>query len=141
MRFIVFVMGNEDSESGVMPTTEQLAEMGRYNDELIKAGVMLGGEGLHPTSAGAKVNFLDDGDRTVVDGPFAEAKEVVAGFWLWQVDSLEEAVDWAKRCPGGEGSLQIRQIFESEDFGDAMTPELKEQEDRQRAAVEANTGA
>ncbi|MEA2348363.1 MAG: hypothetical protein QOG62_2150 [Thermoleophilaceae bacterium] len=143
MRFIVFMMGNEDSEGGVMPTTEQLAEMDRFKDELIEAGVMLGGEGLAPTSDGVTVNFLADGARSVVDGPFTEAKEVVAGFWLWQCDSLEDAVEWAKRMPDweGEGSVQIRRIFEAEDFGDVVTPEMIEEDARQRAQIRANVEA
>ena len=135
MRVMVLVKANADSEAGVMPTEQELTDMSNYNEELAKAGVMLGGEGLHPSSKGARVMFSGD-RRTVVDGPFTEAKELIAGFWLWQVRSMEEAVEWAKRCPnptGAESELEIRQVFDSEDFGEAMTPALKEQEERIRA--------
>jgi hypothetical protein len=134
---MVMIRATADIEAGTMPTEQELTEMGNYNEELVKAGVMLGGEGLHPSSKGARVMFSGD-RRTVVDGPFTEAKELVAGFWLWQVRSMEEAVEWVKRCPnptGAESEIEIRQVFEAEDFGDVMTPALKEQEDRLRAAI------
>jgi hypothetical protein len=137
MRFMVIVKASKDSEAGKLPTTELLAAMGKFNDELIKAGVMLAGEGLHPSSKGARVRFSGD-KRTVIDGPFAETKELVAGFWLWKCKSLQEAIDWAKRCPNPHndgGELEIRQIFEAEDFGENLTPELREQEERQRAEL------
>jgi hypothetical protein len=131
MRFMVIVKANKESEAGEMPTTEMLTEMGRYNEELVKAGVMLAGEGLQASSKGARVRF--DGDkRTVIDGPFSETKELVAGFWVWQVNSLKEAIDWLKKAPFKEGEVEIRQIFESEDFGEEFTPELREQENRMR---------
>ena len=132
---MVLIKANADTEAAVMPTEQELTEMSNYNEELAKAGVMLGGEGLHPSSKGARVKFSGD-RRTVVDGPFTEAKELIAGFWLWQVRSMEEAIEWVKRCPnptGAESEIEIRQVFESEDFGEAMTPALKEQEDRIRA--------
>lgn len=133
MRFIVLVKANKDSEAGVMPTQEQLTEMGKFNEELVKAGVMLAGEGLHPSSKGTRVRFSGK-KRTVVDGPFAETKELVAGFWIWQVKSREEAIEWLKRAPFGDGAeIEIRQIFEAEDFGAEFTPELRHQEDRIRA--------
>ena len=135
MRFIVMVKATRETEAGVMPDEKMLTEMGRYNEELVKAGVMLAGEGLHPTSRGARVKFSGS-RRTVVEGPFGDAKDLIAGFWLWQVKSREEAIEWAKRCPnptGAEGELEIRQIFEVEDFGAALTPELKAQEERLRA--------
>ena len=135
MRVMVLVKANGDTEAGVMPTEQELTDMGNYNEELVKAGVMLAGEGLHPSSRGARVVFSGD-RRTVIDGPFTEAKELVAGFWLWQVRSMEEAVEWVKRCPnptGSESEIEIRQVFDTEDFGDAMTPALKEQEERLRA--------
>jgi len=128
MKFMVFVKATEETEAGVLPSEEMLSEMGKYNQELVKAGVMLGGEGLHASSKGARVQFAGP-KRSVVDGPFTEAKELVAGFWLWQCKSLDEAVEWAKRCPNptdGESQLEIRQIFEDADFGAAMTPELRE---------------
>ena len=147
MRFMVIVKADKNSEAGVLPSEELIAAMGKYNEELIKAGVMLAGEGLHPSSKGARVKFAADGKRTVVDGPFAETKELVAGFWLWQVKSKEEALEWLKRCPapmgpGQEAELEIRQVFEAEDFGKEFTPELREQEERIRAQVEqlANAG-
>jgi len=135
MRFMVIVKANEDSEAGVMPTTEMLAEMGKYNEELVKAGVMLNGDGLHPSSKGVRVRF--DGDkRTVTDGPFPETKELIAGFWIWQCDSLADAIDWLKKAPFDGGTeLEIRQIFDAADFGEAFTPELQEQEDRLRAQL------
>jgi len=137
MRVMVMIKANADTEAATMPTEQELTEMGNYNEELVKAGVMLGGEGLHPSSKGARVMFSGD-RRTVVDGPFTEAKELVAGFWLWQVRSMEEAVEWVKRCPnptGAESMIEIRQVFEAADFGDVMTPALKEQEDRLRAEI------
>jgi hypothetical protein len=140
MKVMVFVKADKDSEAGVMPSTELLTAMGKYNEELVKAGVMLAGEGLHPSSKGARVYFSGD-KRSVVDGPFTEAKELIAGFWLWQVKSLDEAIEWAKRCPnptGVESELEIRPVFEAEDFGEAFTPELREQEARLRAQSEAN---
>ncbi|MDQ3675165.1 MAG: YciI family protein [Gemmatimonadota bacterium] len=138
MRFIVLVKADKDSERGVMPTTEQLAEMGKYNEELVKAGVMLAGEGLHASSKGTRVRFSGK-KRTVIDGPFAETKELVAGFWIWQVKSKEEAIEWLKRAPfDGGAEVEIRQIFEADDFGAEYTPELRQQDDRLRAQVEAN---
>lgn len=140
MRFMVLVKGNGDSEAGVMPSEELLAAMGQYNEEMVKAGVMLAGEGLHPSSKGARVKFSGD-ERTVTDGPFAEAKELIAGYWLIQVKSREEAIEWVKRCPNpmdGESEIEIRQVFEAEDFGDELTPELREQEDRIRSRAEQN---
>ena len=139
MRFIVMVKASPESEAGVLPSQELLTEMGKFNEELVKAGVMLEGEGLHPSSKGARVKFSGS-KRTVVDGPFAETKELVAGFWVWQVRSKEEAIEWAKRCPnptGAEGELEIRQIFEADDVGAEFTPELREQEERLRAQVAA----
>ena len=138
MRFMVMVKATADSEAGVMPSEELLAEMGRFNEELVKAGVMLAGEGLHPSSKGARVHFSGK-DRTVIDGPFAETKELVAGFWLWKCASLQEAIEWAKRCPNpmpGPSEIEIRQVFEAEDFGEEFTPELRAQEERLRAQVE-----
>ena len=140
MRFMVIVKATEESEAGVMPSTELLTAMGAYNEELVNAGVMKAGEGLHPSSKGARVLF-DGEKRTVTDGPFAETKELIAGFWIWEVGSMEEAVEWAKRCPNpmdGPSVLEIRQVFEAEDFGDAFTPELREQEDRLRERTESS---
>jgi hypothetical protein len=140
MRFMVLVKATEESEAGIMPSEELLAAMGKYNEEMVKAGVMLAGEGLQPSSKGARVKFSGK-ERTVVDGPFAETKELVAGFWLIQVKSKEEAIEWVKRCPNpmeGESEIEIRQVFEAEDFGEELTPELREQEDRIRAQAEAN---
>jgi len=140
MRVMVLVKATKDSEAGVMPSEELLTEMGNFNEELVKAGVMLAGEGLHPSSKGARVKFSGD-KRTVVDGPFAETKELVAGYWLWQVRSMDEAVEWVKRCPNpmpGESEIEIRPVFEAEDFGDEFTPELREQEARLRAQAAAN---
>ena len=141
MRFMVIVKASKDSEAGVMPSEQLLTEMGKYNEELVKAGVMLAGEGLHPSSKGARVRFSGD-KRTVIDGPFAETKELVAGFWLFQVKSKEECIEWVKRCPnpmpGTESEIEIRQVFESEDFGAEFTPELRAQEDRIRAQAEKN---
>jgi hypothetical protein len=128
---MVIVKADKNSEAGAMPTRELLAEMGQFNEELAKAGVMLAGEGLQPSSKGARVRF-NGNKRTVIDGPFAETKELVAGFWLWQVRSKEEAIEWLKRAPFREGEVEIRQVFESEDFGAEFTPELREQEERVR---------
>jgi hypothetical protein len=131
VRVMVMVKANEQSEGGVLPDEQMLTEMNKFNEELVKAGVMLAGEGLDASSKGARVKF--DGDkRTVIDGPFAETKELVAGFWLWQVRSMDEAIEWLKRAPFKEGEVEIRKVFEAEDFGDAMTPELKEQTERLR---------
>jgi hypothetical protein len=138
MRVMVLVKASEDSEAGVMPTEELLTEMGNYNEELVKAGVMLAGEGLHPSSKGARVRFSGS-DRTVIDGPFAETKELIAGYWLWQVRSMDEAIEWLKRAPFEEGAeIELRPVFEADDFGDEFTPELREQEERLRAQAEAN---
>ena len=136
MRFMVLVKADKKSEAGVMPDQKLLAEMGKFNEELVKAGVMLAGEGLQPSSKGARVRF-SGGTRTVVDGPFAESKELVAGFWLWQVKSKAEAIEWLKRAPFEEGEVEIRQVFETEDFGAEFTPELRAQEDRLRAEINA----
>ena len=138
MRVIVFVKATKDSEAGKMPDKQLLADMGKFNEELVKAGMMLAGEGLHPTSKAARVKFSGT-KRTVVDGPFAETKELVAGFWLWQVRSMEEAIEWVKRCPNphaGDSEIEIRPIFEAEDFGAEFTPELREQEERLRSEIE-----
>lgn len=136
MRFMVFVPGNADTEAGVMPSTEQLEEMTQYNEELVKAGVMLAGDGLHPTAKGARVRF-DGSERTVVDGPFTEAKEIVAGYWIWECASREEAIEWLKRAPFDGGTeIELRQVFDPEDFGEAYTPELAEREERMRQEVE-----
>ena len=132
MRFMMLVRADKDTEAGVLPSTEILAAMGKYNEELVKAGVLLAGEGLHPSAKGARVKF-SGGQRTVTDGPFAETKELIAGFWLIQVKSREEAIEWAKRVPFEEGEIEIRQVFEAEDFGPALTPELREAEERLRA--------
>ena len=134
MRVMVLVKATKESEAGEMPNQELLSEMGKFNEELVKAGVMLAGEGLHPSSKGARVEF-SGAQRSVTDGPFAETKELVAGFWLWQVKSKEEAIAWVKRCPnptGAEGEIEIRQVFEADDFGPALTPEQREQEERLR---------
>ncbi|MGY1662800.1 YciI family protein [Geodermatophilus sp. SYSU D00705] len=136
MRYMVIVKASEDSERGAMPTEQELAEMGAYNEELAKAGVMLAGEGLHPSSRGFRVRYAQDGRTTVVDGPFAETKELVAGYWILQVSSLEEVLEWVKRIPFRDGEVEVRQVFEADEFGEAYTPELREQEDRIRAAVE-----
>jgi hypothetical protein len=139
MRFMVLVKANKDSEAGVLPSEELLAEMGKFNEELAKAGVLLAGEGLHPSSKGARVKFSGD-KRTVIDGPFPESKDLIAGFWLLQVKSKEDAIEWVKRCPnpmpGSEAEIEIRQLFEAEDFGAEFTPELREQEERLRAQIE-----
>ena len=134
MRFMVIVKANKDSEAGVLPDQKILAEMGKFNEQLVKAGVMLAGEGLQSSSKGARVRF-SKGKKTVIDGPFAETKELVAGFWLWQVKSREEAIEWLKRAPFEDTEVEIRQVFEAEDFGPEFTPELREQEERQRAQI------
>jgi hypothetical protein len=136
MRFMVLVKASKESEAGVMPSTELLTQMGKFNEELVKAGVMEAGEGLHPSSKGARVRFSGT-ERTVIDGPFAETKELVAGFWLWNCKSKQEAIEWLKKAPFDGGTeVEIRQIFSTEDFGEALTPELREQEDRLRVQVE-----
>jgi hypothetical protein len=140
MRFMILIKATKDSEAGKMPSQQLLAEMGKFNEELVKAGVMLAGEGLHPSSKGSRVRFSGNKQRTVIDGPFTETKELVAGFWLWQVKSKEEAIEWVKRCPNPhneEGEIEIRQVFEAEDFGTELTPELREQEERLRAEIGA----
>ena len=135
MRVIVFVKATKESEAGQMPTTELLAQMGKYNEELVKAGVMLAGEGLHPSSKGKRVKFSGS-QRTVIDGPFAETKELIAGFWIWKVKSMDQAVEWLKKAPfGGGAEVEIRPIFEAEDFGKELTPELREREERLRAQI------
>ena len=137
MRCIVMVKATKDSESGAMPKQELLAEMGKFNEELVKAGVLLAAEGLQPSSKGKRVRFSGS-NRRVIDGPFTETKELIAGFWLWQVRSMEEAVEWVKRCPNpfeGESEIEIRQVFEADDFGPELTPELREQEERLRKQV------
>jgi hypothetical protein len=142
MRVMVIVKANEESEAGVMPSEQLLREMGAYNEELVKAGVMLDGDGLKPSSAGARVRFSGP-QRTVIDGPFVETKELIAGYWIWQVKSLDEAIEWVKRCPNpmsGESEIEIRPIFEAEDFGEQFTPELREQEERLRAQLAAQQG-
>src|SRR5437899_1701358 len=140
MRFMVIVKATKESEAGVLPDEKLLAAMGQYNEELVKAGVMLAGEGLHPSSKGARVRFSGD-KRTVIDGPFAETKELVAGYWLWQVKSKEEAIEWVKRSPnpfpGKESEIEIRQVYEAEDFGAEFTPELRKQEERLREQMAA----
>ncbi|TLY22380.1 MAG: YciI family protein [Nitrospirae bacterium] len=137
MRFMILVKADKNSEAGVLPDEKLLTEMGKFNEELVKAGVMLAGEGLQPSSNGARVKFSGS-KRTVIDGPFAETKELIAGFWLWQVKSKEEAIEWVKRCPNpmkGESEIEIRQVFEAEDFGAEFTPELREQEEHLRAEM------
>jgi hypothetical protein len=140
MRFMIIIKANKDSEAGVMPSEQLLTEMGKFNEELVQAGVMLAGEGLHPSSKGARVKF-SGGKPTVIDGPFAETKELIAGFWIWQVNSLAEAIDWVKRIPNpdnaDEGEIEIRQVFEASDFGDEFTPELREQDERLRRQLES----
>jgi hypothetical protein len=136
MRVMVIVKADKNSEAGLLPDREILTKMGQYNEELVKAGVMLAGEGLQPTSKGKRVRFSGP-QRTVIDGPFAETKELIAGFWLWKVESMAEAVDWLKRAPFDQTELEIRQVFETEDFGDNMTPELREQEQRLRAQTKS----
>ena len=137
MRFMVIVKADRDSEAGVLPNQKLLADMGKFNDELVKAGVMLAGEGLQPSSKGARVRF-SGGKKTVIDGPFAETKELVAGFWLWQVKSKDEAIEWLKRAPFEDTEVEIRQVFEAEDFGAEFTPELREQEERHRKQAAEN---
>ena len=137
MRVMVIVKASKDSEAGVMPSQKLLEDMGKFNEELVKAGVMLAGEGLHPSSKGKRVRFSGD-QRTVIDGPFTESKELIAGFWLWQVRSMEEALEWVKRCPNphqGQSEIEIRPVFEAEDFGAEFTPELREQEERLRGQM------
>lgn len=139
MRVMVFVKASKDSEAGVMPSQQLITEMMQFNEQLVKAGIMLAGEGLQPTSKAKRIKFSGK-NRTVIDGPFAETKELVAGYWLWQVKSLDEAVEWAKRCPnptGEEGVLEIRPLFEAADFGDELTPELRQQEERLRSEIAA----
>lgn len=143
MRVMVMVKATRESEAGEMPSTELLAAMGRYNEELVKAGIMVGGEGLHPSSRGKRVLF-SGADRSVTDGPFAETKELVAGFWMWQVKSMDEAVEWVRRCPNpmmSDSEIEIRPVFEAEDFGAEFTPELRAQENRLRAEIEARQAA
>ncbi len=140
MRFMVIVKATPESEAGQLPSTELLEAMGRYNEELAKAGILLAGEGLQPSSKGARVRFKGS-ERSVVDGPFAETKELIAGFWLWEVRSMEEAIEWVERCPNpmqGESEIEIRQVFEADDFGENLTPERREAEERLRAQVEAD---
>ena len=143
MRFMVMVKATKESEAGVLPSTELLAAMGRFNEELVKAGVMLAGEGLQASSKGARVRFSSGGKRTVIDGPFAETKELVAGFWLWQVKSKEEAIEWVKRCPdpmpGEDTEIEIRQVFDADDFGEQLTPELRGNEEKLRATVKSRS--
>ena len=137
MRFMILIKASKDSEAGVLPSEQLFTEMGQFNEELVKAGVMLAGEGLQPSSKGARVKFAG-GKRTVVDGPFAETKELIAGFWLWQVKSREEAIEWVKRIPnpsGQEGEVEIRQVFEADDFGPELSPELRKQQERLRSQV------
>ncbi|MES2367386.1 MAG: YciI family protein [Pseudomonadota bacterium] len=137
MRFMIMIKANAESEAGVMPSEQLLSEMGKFNEELVKAGVMLAGEGLHPSSKGARVKFSGS-QRRVIDGPFTETKEMIAGFWLWQVKSLAEAIEWVKRCPNpfdGESEIEIRQVFEADDFGAEFTPELRAQEEKLRAEI------
>jgi hypothetical protein len=137
MKFMILVKASKDSEAGVLPSEQLLAEMGKYNEELAKAGVLLAGEGLHPSSKGKRVRFSGN-ERVVIDGPFAETKELIAGFWLWEVGSLEETIEWVKRCPNPhdeETEIEIRQVFEADDFGEAFTPELREREERLRAQL------
>ncbi len=139
MRVMVIVKATHNSEAGVMPDEKLLADMGRYNQELVKAGIMLAGDGLHPSSKGKRVRFAD-GKKTVLDGPFAETRELIAGYWMWQVKSMDEAVEWVRRCPdpmpGEESEIEIRPVFEAEDFGEAFTPELRAQEARLRAGID-----
>ncbi|HYD27890.1 YciI family protein [Brevundimonas sp.] len=140
MKFMLIVKANADTEAGVMPTEQELLEMGRFNEELVNAGVMLAGEGLHPSSNGVRIAY--DGDRrTVIDGPFSETKELIAGFWMIQAKSREEAIEWMKRAPFRDGQVEIRQVFDAADFGEAYTPEVAEQEDRLRTAIAGQHGA
>ncbi|WP_437574923.1 YciI family protein [Sorangium sp. So ce887] len=139
MRFMILIKATKDSEAGVMPSEQLLTEMGKFNEELVKAGVIVAGDGLHPSAKGARVRFSGE-KRTVIDGPFAETKELIAGFWIWKVSSKEEAIEWVKRCPNPmyeESEIEIRQVFDIEDFGPQLTPELREQDERLRAQVEA----
>ena len=136
MRVVVLVKASKESEAGVLPDQKMLTEMGKFNEELVKAGIMLAGEGLHASAKGKRVRF-EGAKRRVIDGPFAETKELVAGFWLWQVKSMDEAIEWLKRAPFQEGDVEIRQVFETEDFGAALTPELREQEERVRKQAAA----
>ncbi|NKE63939.1 YciI family protein [Lentzea sp. PSKA42] len=140
MRFMVIVKATPETENGQMPTTEELAAMGNYNEELVKAGVMLAGDGLYPSSKGARVRFDDKGSTSVVDGPFTESKELIAGFWIWELPTLQDAVEWLKKAPFQSGEVEIRQVHGDEAFGDALTPELKAQEDRLREQISAQTG-
>lgn len=144
MRVMVIVKATKNSEAGVMPSEQLLADMGKFNEELVKAGIMVAGEGLHPSSKGKRVRF-SGGKKTVIDGPFAETKEVIAGYWMWQVKSMEEAVEWVRRCPdpmpGEESEIEIRPVFEAEDFGEEFTPELRAQEERLRAEIERQRGS
>ena len=140
MRFMIIIKADKNTEAGVLPDEKLLTAMGKYNEELVKAGIMLAGEGLKPSSAGARIRF-DGTKRTVIDGPFTETKELIAGFWLWQVKSKEEAIEWVKRCPNpmpGDSEIEIRQVFEAEDFGEQFTPELREQEERIASQAAAN---
>jgi hypothetical protein len=139
MRVMVLVKADKDSEAGVMPSEQLLRDMGNYNEELVKAGIMLAGEGLHPSSKSKRVRF-EGGKKTVIDGPFTEAKELIAGFWMWQVKSMDEALEWIKRAPFEGTTIELRPVFEAEDFGAEFTPELREQEDRLRAEMEARKG-
>jgi hypothetical protein len=141
MRYMVIVKANQDTENGVLPTEQELAEMGAFNEELVKAGVMLAGEGLHPSSAGARIRFDGEGGTTVVDGPFAETKELIAGFWILEVSSREEVLQWMRKAPFRDAEIEVRQVFSADDFGDALTPELRAQEERQRATAAAQHGA
>jgi hypothetical protein len=140
MRFMAIVKANQDTENGVLPTEQELAEMGAFNEELVKAGVMLAGEGLHPSSKGVRIQYDKDGRGTVVDGPFAETKELIAGYWVLEVSSREEVIEWLKKAPFRDGEVEVRQVFEAADFGDAYTPEIREQEDRLRATVAQQHG-
>jgi len=138
MRVMVLVKASPESETGVMPTEQELAEMGKYNEALVNAGIMLDGEGLHPSAKGVRVDFSGSGKAAVTDGPFAETKELLAGYWIWKVESMDEAVEWAKRAPFGQGAqLELRPVFEAEDFGEAYTPEIREQEDRIRQQIQS----
>ena len=141
MRFMIILKANKDTEAGVMPSEQLLTEMEKYNEELVKAGVMLAGEGLQPTSKGVRVNFSGE-KRSVIEGPFPESRDLICGFWLWQVNSMEEAIEWVKRCPnptGAEAQIEIRPVFEAEDFGAEFTPELREQEQRLRKEIESRS--
>jgi|SRR3954468_1400407 hypothetical protein len=141
MRYMVIVKANQDTENGVLPTEQELAEMGAFNEELAKAGVLLAGEGLHPSSKGARVRFDKDRNTSIVDGPFAETKELIAGFWILEVSSREEVIEWVRKAPFRDSEVEVRQVFAAEDFGDAFTPELREQEDRIRATAAAQHDA